>query len=112
MLETTAMALVLGFGGFAVVVYFTTAVAAMLFGERPMSPTLRRLARMDRDQPNRLLRAIPLVLLLLAGEAVILAALLIRRDEFSLLGQGVLLLELIASVLWVAWLARLYRRRV
>lgn len=109
MSDSTALALVLGVFGTLVFTTFTAQLAGMFWGIERLPKSLRSLAQTS-VRGNRLVRASTLVMLLVLGEGIILAALVLRRSEFDLVGQAALTLELACALAWLVWLLLLYRR--
>jgi len=107
----TVLALVVGVGGFLVVVYFTTELATLYFGADPLPAGLRPLVAHVNSE-NRFVRTVVLVLFLLGLESVVAAVLLTRRTELGPLEQVLFAVELVAATTWTLWLSARYRRRV
>lgn len=105
------LSLVVGVGGFIVVVYFTTDLATMYFGADPLPTPLRPLVA-HVTTANRLTRTAALVIFLVLLETTVAFVLLTRRDELSAFEQALFLGEFVAATLWTLWLVRRYRRHL
>lgn len=107
------LSLVLGFGGFAVVLYTTSELAGLFFGTEWMPTGVVRLGQLDRAPAtvNRFGRAIVDLVLFFGLQLIVVLVLTTRRQELDLLDQALFAGELVASVIWLGWLAWIHSRR-
>ena len=106
------LSILLGLGGFVVVMYTTSELAGLLFGTEWMPMSVQRLGQLDRAPAtvNRFGRGVVHVALFAALQTVVVAVLTTRRQELDLLNQALFAGELLATIVWIGWLVRLHAR--